>query len=101
MAEILRYPIALAAARRRRLAHQEGVSPRAFDVMLRHQDRLVRAAGGAGLSAQDLRFIDACKAGLIKPRDIAGSDRRAAIARRIIRDLNHQGARERNETWSG
>ena len=101
MAAIVRYPIVLDRARRRRLARQEGVSPESFDEMLRHQDRLILSAGGAGLTAQDLRFIAACKAGLIKPRDIAGGDRRAVIARRIVRDLNDQGARERNEADSG
>lgn len=101
MAAIIRHPIAIAPARRRRLARQEGVSLESFDEMLRYQERLIERAGGANLTAEDMRFIDACKAGLIKPRDIAGVDRRAAIAQRIIRDLNRQGASERNEPWSG
>lgn len=101
MAGIIRFPVILAPARRRRLARQEGVGPESFDRMLGHQDRLIRSAGGPALTAQDFRFIQACKAGLIKPGDIAGADRRAVIARRIVRDLNRQGADERNEVWSG
>jgi hypothetical protein len=99
MVAIIRFPVILAPARRRRLARQEGVGPASFDRMLDHQDRLIRSAGGAALTTQDFRFIEACKVGLIKPKDIAGADRRAVIARRIVRDLNRQGSHERNEIW--
>jgi hypothetical protein len=101
MAEIVRFPIPLAPARRRRLARQDSLMPKAFDERVRRQNRRIEEAGGSALDAQDLKFIAACKRGQIKPKDISGSERRAVMARRIVRDLNEQGARERNESFSG
>lgn len=97
MSVIVRHPIVLSPMHRRRLARQDGLAPEAFDERMRRQERRIASAGGPSLGEAELRFIEACKSGRIKPQDIAGHDVHAALTRRMVRDLNEQGARERNE----
>ncbi len=95
MAEIIRFPLSISERRKAHLANQRGLSKGQFNENLKTQDDNVRNTGGYVLDEQDIRFIETCKSGRIKPSDITGQDPRAILARRIIKDLNTQGRLER------
>ena len=91
MTRIIRFPVPLAPARSARLALQAGMSPEAFEDVVRIRNRELRDAGVAPASNQDAAFVLACREGRIRPDDIAGDDARATLARRIVTRLNGQG----------